>query len=149
MSTGSYVGVFYQQVVIRFFFLRFFFDVDNFKVFIEFITILFLFYVLVFWPRDMCDHNSLIRDRSCTPCIGKVKFQPLVHQGSPSRQFWSPGGVISKEVANRELREGGAEGPGRLRLGCEFFAEGIREPLRVWGRGLNLSDLHSGLSRPP
>ena len=149
MSTGSYVGVFYQQVVIRFFFFKFFFDVDNFKVFIEFITILFLFYVLVFWPRDMCDHNSLIRDRSCTPCIGKVKFQPLVHQGSPSRQFWSPGGVISKEVANRELREGGAEGPGRLRLGCEFFAEGIREPLRVWGRGLNLSDLHSGLSRPP
>ena len=36
------------------FFKRFFFlDVDHFKVFIEFITILFLFYVLVFWPQVM------------------------------------------------------------------------------------------------
>jgi len=31
----------------------FFLDVDHFKVFIEFITILFLFYVLVFWPQVM------------------------------------------------------------------------------------------------
>ena len=30
--------------------LRFFFNVVHFKVFIEFITILILFYVLVFWP---------------------------------------------------------------------------------------------------
>ena len=28
----------------------FFFNVDHFKVFMEFITILLLFYVLVFWP---------------------------------------------------------------------------------------------------
>ena len=34
-----------------FFFLRFFFNVDCFlKVFIEFVKILLLFYVLVFWP---------------------------------------------------------------------------------------------------
>ena len=31
-------------------FLRFFFNVVHLKVFIEFITILILFYVLVFWP---------------------------------------------------------------------------------------------------
>ena len=29
----------------------FFFDVDYLKIFIEFVTILLLFYVLVFWPH--------------------------------------------------------------------------------------------------
>ena len=33
-----------------------------FKVFIEFVTTLLLFYVLVFWPQGMCDPNSLTRD---------------------------------------------------------------------------------------
>ena len=32
------------------------------KVFIEFVTILLLFYVLVFWPRGMWDLSSLTRD---------------------------------------------------------------------------------------
>jgi len=37
------------------FFLRLVFDVDHFfkKVFVEFITILLLFYVLAFWPGGM------------------------------------------------------------------------------------------------
>ena len=34
-------------------FVFFFFKVDFYKVFIEFVTILFLFYVLVFWPRGI------------------------------------------------------------------------------------------------
>ena len=33
-----------------------------FKVFIEFVTVLLLFYVLVFWLQGMCDLNSLTRD---------------------------------------------------------------------------------------
>ena len=44
--------------VIKYFFQRFFFffDVDHFsKVFIEFVIILLLFYVLVFWPPGMWD----------------------------------------------------------------------------------------------
>ena len=36
------------EVSLCFFFL--FFSVDHFKVFMEFITVLLLFYVLVFWP---------------------------------------------------------------------------------------------------
>ena len=42
-----------------------------FKVFIEFVTILLLFYVLVFWPRGMWDLSSLTRDWTRTPCIGR------------------------------------------------------------------------------
>ena len=40
-------------------------------IFIDFVTILLLFYVLVFWPRDMRDLSSLIRDRTHTPRIGR------------------------------------------------------------------------------
>ena len=42
-----------------------------FKVFIEFVTILLLFYVLVFWLRGIWDLNTLARDRTCTPYIGR------------------------------------------------------------------------------
>ena len=48
-----------------------------FKVFIEFVTVLLLFYVLVFWPQGMWDLSSPTRDRACTPCIGR---QSLNHQ---------------------------------------------------------------------
>ena len=34
----------------------------SFKIFIEFVTMLLLFYVLVFWPRGMGDVSSPTRD---------------------------------------------------------------------------------------
>ena len=42
-----------------------------FKVFIKFVTVLLLFYVLVFWPRGMWDLSSMTRSQTCTPCIGR------------------------------------------------------------------------------
>ncbi|XP_067580823.1 tectonin beta-propeller repeat-containing protein 2 isoform X3 [Pseudorca crassidens] len=42
-----------------------------FEVFIEFVTILLLFYVLVFWPQGMWDLRSLTRARTRVPCIGR------------------------------------------------------------------------------
>ena len=55
-----------------FLFLRFFFLMWTiFKVFIEFVTILFLFYVLVFWPQIMWDLSSSTRDQTFTHCIGR------------------------------------------------------------------------------
>ena len=41
------------------------------KVFIEFVTILLLLYVLIFWPQGMWDLSSLTRDQTHTPCIGR------------------------------------------------------------------------------
>ena len=41
-----------------------------FKVFIEFVTILLLFYVF-FWLWGMWDLSSLTRDQTCTPCLRK------------------------------------------------------------------------------
>ena len=55
----------------HFYFSRFFLMWIIFKVFIEFVTILFLFYVLVFQPQNMWDLSYLIRDRTGTPCIGR------------------------------------------------------------------------------
>ena len=43
-------------------FLKIFFMWTIFKVFTEFITILRLFYILVFWPQGMWDLSSLTRD---------------------------------------------------------------------------------------
>ena len=56
------------------FFQSYFLMWTIFKVFIEFITILLLFYVLVFWPRGMWDLSSPTRDRTRIPCI--VKWSP-------------------------------------------------------------------------
>ena len=48
-----------------------------FKVFIEFVTVLLLFYVLFFWLRGMWDFISPTRDGTHTPCIGRQKSSPL------------------------------------------------------------------------
>ena len=53
------------------FFFNFFFFLmwAIFKVFIEFVTILLLFYVLIFWPRGMWDLSSPTRNQTRAPCI--------------------------------------------------------------------------------
>ena len=59
-----------------FFSLKDLFDVDHFffKVFTEFVTILLLFPVLVFWLRGMWDLSSRTRDQTHTPCIGRRRL---------------------------------------------------------------------------
>ena len=57
--------------VVKFFHEVFFFMWTIFKVFTEFVAILFLFYVLVFWPGGMWDLCSSTRDQTCPACIGR------------------------------------------------------------------------------
>ena len=60
---------------------------DHFsKVFIEFVTILLLFYVLVFRPRGMWDLSSLTRDRTRTPCIGRQSLNHWTTREVPPPQ---------------------------------------------------------------
>ena len=55
-----------------FFFKGFFFLMWTiFTAFIKFVTILLLFYVLVFWPQGVWDLSSSTRDPTHTPCIGR------------------------------------------------------------------------------
>ena len=55
----------FWDLVLAIFFKIFFFIWMTFKVFIEFVTILLLSYVLVFWPQSMWGLSSLTRDRTC------------------------------------------------------------------------------------
>ena len=64
-------------------FLKDFFDADIFKVFKEFVTILPLFYVLVFWPWDLWDLSSLTRDQTRTVCIGRRSFNHWTTREGP------------------------------------------------------------------
>ena len=65
------------------FFLRFFLMRTIFIVFIGFVTILLLFYVLVFWPRGMWDLSSPTRDRTRTPCIGRRSLNHWIAREVP------------------------------------------------------------------
>ena len=61
-----------------------------FKVFIEFVTILLLFYVLFFWPRGMWDLISPTRDRTCTLCIGRQSLNRWTAREIPERFLLKP-----------------------------------------------------------
>ena len=77
-----------SYVEILFFFLKIFLMWTIFKVFIESVTILLLFYVLFFWPRDMWDPSSPTRDWTCTPCIGKRSLNHWTAREVPI--CWNP-----------------------------------------------------------
>ena len=62
------------------------------KVFIEFITTLLLFYVLVFWPQGMWDLSSLPRDGTCIPCIGRQSLNDWATREAPQVIFVSVNG---------------------------------------------------------
>ena len=60
-----------HHIFLIFFFKRFFLMWTIFKVFTEFVTILLLFHVLVFWPWGLWDLSFSIRNQTRTPCRGR------------------------------------------------------------------------------
>ena len=77
---------------LRFFLRRpFFLMWTIFKFFIKFVTILLLFYLLVFWPQDMWDVSPLTRDQTHSPCIERrsLNHWTWIHcQGSPKKRWF-------------------------------------------------------------
>ena len=70
-----------------------------FNVFIEFVTVLFLFYALFFSPRGMWDLSFLTRDRSFTPTLeGKVLTTGLLPQGSPTNKLFKRTRNVVSEI---------------------------------------------------
>ena len=65
-------GFFFVVYLKFFFFFNFTLDVGRFKSLYEFVTILLLFSVLVFWPQGVWDLCSLTRDQTRAPCLGSV-----------------------------------------------------------------------------
>ena len=76
-SSSAFSWVHWINFCILFYFFcwLFFFlmeEISSFlKVFIEFVTILLLFYVLVFWPRGMCGLSFPTGDQTRTRCAGR------------------------------------------------------------------------------
>ena len=54
-----------------------------FKVVIEFVTMLFLLSVLVFWSPGMWDLGSPTKDQTCTPCIGRRSLNHWITREVP------------------------------------------------------------------
>ena len=55
-----------------------------FKVFTEFVTVLLLFYVLVYWPQGKWDISSLTRDQTLTLCIGRWSLNHWITREVPA-----------------------------------------------------------------
>ena len=106
-------------------YLKYFFDMGYFKVFIEFVTILLLFYVLVFWLRGMWGLSSSTKNRPCTLTHWKAKsFNHWITREIPS--FSTVSGIsMSKTSLVNQL----TNNP-RLLLG-EEMEEGEWEPLLI------------------
>ena len=67
-------------------FLSFCFDVDHFfLIFIEFVTILLLFYVMSSWPQGPWDLSSGTGDQTHYPLHWEAKSKSLNFQGSPKK----------------------------------------------------------------
>ena len=113
-----------------------------FKVFIEFVTILLLFYVLVFWPRGVWDISSLTRDRTHTPCIGRRSFNHWTAREVPWTQaFWPQPQNIFYCFPCPTF-----PGVGRLAWALWGPAVGTDGPCRRWARG-SRTPAHTLLTR--
>ena len=55
-----------------------------FKVFIEFVTILLLFYVLVSWPQGTWDFSFLIRNKTSVSCLGRQNLNHWTSREVPA-----------------------------------------------------------------
>ena len=112
----------------QFYFKIFFFSMWTiFKVFIEFVTILLLFYVLVFWSRGMWDLSSPTRDRTRTPCIGRQSLNHWTAREVPTSSVLETD-IWEASWLNSQLKE--TLGDTILR----FISNGIaRSPKKVSG----------------
>ena len=61
-----------------------------FKVFIKFVTSLFQFSVLCFWPRGTWDLSSLTRDQNHGPWTGRRNLNHWTAREVPLIQIFSP-----------------------------------------------------------
>ena len=59
-------------------------QIISFEIFIEFVTILLLFY-FIFWLWGMWDPGSLMRDQTCTPYIEKRSLNDWAARGKPAK----------------------------------------------------------------
>ena len=84
LSNGDLLG---SRALVEIFFKIFFFNVYHLKVFIEFVTILLLLYILVFWPRGLWDRSSPARNGTCIPASEGEALITRLPDKSPLLKF--------------------------------------------------------------
>ena len=105
-----------------------------FKVFVEFVTILLLFYGLVLWPRGMWDFSSPVRYWTRTPCIERQSlnhrttrevlgstFLPKVVRWVLFSRLWASSEIMNKFSVRIFLPETSYSYPAQTNLSvCDF-----------------------------
>ena len=61
-----------------------------FSFFVEFVPVLLLIYVLVFWRQGIQDLSSSSRHGTCTPCIEKQRGTRSLSTLEPALPLFSP-----------------------------------------------------------
>ena len=105
-----------------------------FKVFIESVTILLLFYVLVFWPQGMWDLSFLTRDWTHNPYTGRWSLNHWTTREVPSGnsfiwmtmsvQFWTSCDS-GTGMSGRDVDGAGGRGWGVLRRETSVLRDGL------------------------
>ena len=140
---GSFMaGVSWESPLFFFFFFLNFFSYTVFKVFIEFVAVLLLPYVSVFWPRGMWDPS--FRGGTRTSHIWKVTSSPLDRLGCPR--------ISSLKSVFSRRGEPGSLGASCVLPSAAFLLyreAGTREVMLVCSRavGVTVSSLRSCLTR--
>ena len=78
-------------VLVNLFLKTFFFWLGTIflKVFVDFVTILLLFYGLVLWPRGIWDPSSLTRDQTRSPCNGRQSLNHWATRKIPNKSLFA------------------------------------------------------------
>ena len=106
-----------------------------FKVFIESVTILLLFYVSVFWLRGLWDLSSGTRDPIPTPCIGRRSLNHWTASEVPKDMilwFFSKGDYSFIKILKEEGENLGFTEAGKVN---KNHKEGLTVSLTGWRRG--------------
>ena len=102
------------------------------KVFIEFLTASFLFYVSLFWPQGMWDFSSLTKDWTCTPYIGRQSLNHWTASKVPRIKIKLSLWLRGKELASaRKCNRGWRPG---CTCPCPFQSTCLLSPLPVQQR---------------
>ena len=98
----GYIGFKLIKINLCFFF-AFFLMWHIFKVFVGFVTVLLLFYALVFWPWVMWDPSSPTRDWTHTPYMGRWSLNHWTAMKVPFLFLFTRGPSKVKTKGRRQL----------------------------------------------
>ena len=105
-----------------------------FKVFIDFVTVLLLFYILVSWPGGRWDFGSLTRDQTHAPCSGTQKPNHWTIRAVPREYLFLSGRASEYSTNTVGLRRTSVAGV--RNKGVPWRGRGVNKSLGQVGGGV-------------